>query len=165
MTLAHFFKSKKLFFLGAFIAIIAMFFDLLSKRLTFAYLQSVEPLDYVEVFSFFNLVRVWNHGVSFGMFNNIASGQIVFSVIVSIITIVMLVWLYRNQKPYLTWALGLIIGGALGNLVDRIQNAAVADFLDFHLASYHWPAFNLADSFVFIGVAMLLIEDFILQKK
>ena len=142
-----------------------MFFDLLTKRLTFATLENQDPLDHLEVFSFFNLVRVWNHGVSFGMFNNLEFGQIIFSAIVLIIAVVMLVWLYRNEKLYLTWALGFIIGGALGNLADRIQNGAVADFLDFHLASYHWPAFNLADSFVFIGVAMLLIEDLILRKK
>ncbi len=165
MTLTGFFKNKKLFFLGVFIAIIAMFLDLFSKRLAFETLESQVPLDHIEVFSFFNLVRVWNHGVSFGMFNNLEFGQIIFSAIVAIITVVMLVWLYRNQKLYLTWALGLIIGGALGNLADRIKNGAVADFLDFHLASYHWPAFNLADSFVFIGVALLLIEDLILQKK
>jgi len=165
MTLTKFFKNKKLFFLGVVIAIIAMFLDLLSKRLTFALLETKAPFDHIEVFSFFNLVRVWNHGVSFGMFNQLESAHIIFSTIVSAITIVMLVWLYRNRKTYLTWALGLIIGGALGNLADRIQNGAVADFLDFHLASYHWPAFNLADSFVFIGVAMLLIEDLFLAKK
>ena len=164
MTLARFFKNKKLFFLGVFIAIIAMFLDLFSKRLTFAILENQAPLDHIQVFSFFNLVRVWNHGVSFGMFNHLEAGQIIFSVIVAIITVIVLVWLYRSQKLYLSWALGLIIGGALGNLADRIQNGAVADFLDFHLASYHWPAFNLADSFVFIGVALLLIEDLILKK-
>jgi signal peptidase II len=73
---------------------------------------------------------------------------------------VLLIWLYRNEKIYLTYALGLITGGAVGNLFDRIKNGAVADFLDFHIASYHWPAFNAADSFVFIGVAILLLEDF-----
>lgn len=165
MTLNNFFKNKKLFFLGNLIAIIVMFFDLLSKKLTFAILEKQAPQDYIEVFSFFNLVQVWNHGVSFGMLNSLESGKFIFSAVVAMIIIVMLIWLYRNQKPYLTWALGFIIGGALGNLADRIQNGAVADFLDFHLASYHWPAFNLADSFVFIGVAMLLIEDLILQKK
>ena len=77
----------------------------------------------------------------------------------------MLCWLYCTQKLYMAWALGLIIGGAMGNLYDRIKNAAVADFLDFHIGMYHWPAFNLADSFVFIGVVLLLIEDLYLQKK
>lgn len=165
MTVINFFKNKKLFFLGASIAVIVMFFDLLTKRLTFAALENQVSQDYIEVSGFFNLVRVWNYGVSFGMFNNLEFGQVILSTIVLIITIAMLVWLYRNEKLYLTWALGFIIGGAIGNLADRIQNGAVADFLDFHLASYHWPAFNLADSFVFIGVAMLLIEDLILRKK
>lgn len=165
MNLTEFFKNKKLFFLGVITAIIAMFLDLFTKKLTFAILDNQAPIDHIEVFDFFNLVKVWNHGVSFGMFNNLDSAQFVFSAIVAIITIILLIWLYNNQKTYLAWALGLIIGGALGNLADRIQNGAVADFLDFHLASYHWPAFNLADSFVFIGVAMLLIEDLFLQKK
>ncbi len=158
-------KSKKLFLLGIFVAFIVCFFDLLSKRLVFAALENQESSNQIEVFSFFSLVSVWNHGVSFGMFNDLVYGQIIFSLIVSAILIIMLAWLYRNQKIYLTWALSFIIGGAFGNLFDRIQNAAVADFLDFHIAGYHWPAFNLADSFVFIGVMMLLIEDLFLQKK
>ena len=58
-----------------------------------------------------------------------------------------------------------LIGGAFGNLIDRIRNGAVADFLDFHLMTYHWPAFNLADSFVFIGVMILIFEDLIIKKK
>ena len=119
----------------------------------------------LEIASFFNLVHVWNSGVSFGMFHGAEYGQIVFSSVVSAITVIMLLWLYRNEKPYLSWAIAFIIGGALGNLFDRIKYGAVADFLDFHLATYHWPAFNIADSFVFIGVAMLLIEDLILKKK
>ena len=68
----------------------------------------------------------------------------------------------RIQRVF---ALGFIIGGALGNSIDRAKNGAVADFLDFHLASYHWPAFNLADSFVFIGVMILLLEDFIFKNS
>lgn len=165
MNIANFFQNKKLFFLGCFIALIVMFCDLLSKRLIFAMIENLENADSIEVFSFFNLVKVLNHGVSFGMFSSLESAQIIFSVIVFVITIILLIWLYRNEKMHLTFALAFIIGGALGNLYDRIKNAAVADFLDFHIASYHWPAFNLADSFVFIGVAILLIDDLFLQKK
>ena len=62
-------------------------------------------------------------------------------------------------------AFSLIIGGALGNLIDRIRYKAVADFLDFHLFAYHWPAFNLADSLIFIGVAMLLFEELLIKKN
>lgn len=161
-----FFESKKLFFLGCLIAIIVAFFDLASKRMIFALLENGDySNNSLEITSFFNLVHVWNSGVSFGMFHDAKYGKIIFSVVVLIITVVMLVWLYRNEKPYISWAVAFIIGGALGNLFDRIKYGAVADFLDFHLATYHWPAFNIADSFVFIGVAMLLIEDLILKKK
>jgi len=161
-----FFKSKKLFFLGCLSAIIVAIFDLFSKRMVFAMLENGDySNNSLEITSFFNLVSVWNSGVSFGMFHGAQYGQIIFSVIVMAITAIMLLWLYRNDKIYLSWAISFIIGGALGNLFDRIKYGAVADFLDFHLATYHWPAFNIADSFVFIGVAMLLIEDLILKKK
>jgi len=170
MSFTELFKNKKLFFFGISISIIIAFFDLLSKRITFSILENKasEGLllnNSIEVTSFFNLVKVWNRGVSFGMFNGLEYSQIIFSAIVALVMIIMIIWLYRNQKLYLSWALGFIIGGALGNLTDRINQGAVADFLDFHIASYHWPAFNLADSFVFIGVAMLLLEDLISKKK
>lgn len=158
---SNIFKNKKLFFLGSLAAVLLAFLDIFSKKLTFFLLQH-EP---IQVTSFFNLVKVWNRGVSFGMFNDFAHSQILFSTIVSVITLIMLIWLYKNERIYLTCAISLIIGGALGNLSDRIQNGAVADFLDFHAFGYHWPAFNLADSFVFIGVFMLIFDDLFLQKK
>lgn len=151
-------KNKKLFFFASFGAIILAFLDLFTKQLVFRILETA-PQGQIEVTSFFNLVTVLNRGVSFGMFADSAYSPIFFSIIVALITLIMLIWLYRNEKPYLAVAISLIIGGALGNLTDRIQNGAVADFLDFHLFGYHWPAFNLADSIVFIGVAMLIFED------
>lgn len=163
-------NNNKLFFLGALLAFIVAFLDLLSKRVTFAALDNndlaatVSNNNYIEVTSFFNLVNVWNHGVSFGMFSSFAYSQLLFSTIVAIIIVVMLVWLARNKRLYLTFAISFIIGGAIGNLYDRVKYGAVADFLDFHAFGYHWPAFNLADSFVFIGVAMLLIDDFFIKK-
>lgn len=162
--------NKKLFFLGIFIAFLVAFFDLLSKRAIFAILENIAINDQnrnpeIKIFDFFNLVYVWNHGVSFGMFSGLEHGQIIFSAIQSLILIILFFWLYRNDRLHITYAVSLIIGGALGNLIDRIKNAAVADFLDFHIASYHWPAFNLADSCVFIGVMILLFEDIIFKKN
>lgn len=152
------------------IAVIAAILDLLSKRLVFAFLEKTALIHYahnpeIEVFSFFNLVYVWNRGVSFGMFNQIANAQLVLSLLQFSIALILSFWLYKNEKTHITWALGLIIGGAFGNLIDRIRNGAVADFLDFHAFAYHWPAFNLADSFVFIGVMILIFEDLIFKKK
>ncbi len=162
--------NKKLFFLGIFIAFLVAFFDLLSKRVIFAILENIALNDSnknseIKIFDFFNLVYVWNRGVSFGMFSGLEHSQIIFSAIQSLILLILFFWLSCNDKPHITYAVSLIIGGALGNLVDRIKNAAVADFLDFHIASYHWPAFNLADSCVFIGVMILLFEDIIFKKN
>jgi signal peptidase II len=157
---------KKLFLLGIFVVITVTFCDLLSKQLIFSLLEqqgSINPE--IQIFSFFSLVKVLNHGVSFGMFSNLENSQIIFSCLQGGIALVLFFWLYRNEKLHFTYALGLIIGGALGNFTDRVKNGAVADFLDFHIASYHWPAFNLADSFVFIGVMILLFDDLFFNKK
>ncbi len=163
-------KVRKLFLLGIAIAFAVAFFDLLTKRLIFAILDNIALTTDVTnpeivIFDFFSLVMVWNRGVSFGMFNQIGSAPVILSLLQFSIMVIVFVWLYRNEKPHFAWALGLIAGGALGNLSDRIKNGAVADFLDFHIASYHWPAFNLADSAVFIGVAILVLDDLIFKKR
>lgn len=163
-------KVRKLFVIGIAIALLVAFFDLLSKRFIFAILENLALSDNVnnpeiKVFDFFSLVYVWNRGVSFGMFSQIDSAALILSTLQFSIIIILLFWLYANQRPSLACALGFIIGGALGNLTDRIKNGAVADFLDFHVATYHWPAFNLADSFVFIGVMILIFDDLIFKQK
>ena len=163
-------KSKRLFLMGLLVALIIAAIDLYSKVQIFSILDDIaleqEVINpKIEVTSFFNLVKVWNRGVSFGMFNNLSNGKYILAGINIAITICLLIWLYRNEYKYITWALGFIIGGALGNLIDRLQNDAVADFLDFYIYSYHWPAFNVADSAVFIGVALLLLEGFFVKKE
>lgn len=158
--------KKKLFLFGFALAITVTFLDLLSKHLVFVMLDlqgSINPE--IEVFSFFSLVKVWNRGVSFGMFSDLKNSQIIFAFIQGGIGFALFFWLWRNEKLHFAIALGLIIGGAFGNVIDRIKNGAVADFLDFHIATYHWPAFNLADSCVFIGVAILLLDDLLWSKK
>ncbi len=169
------------FFLGIVIAVIICFLDLLTKKLVFNLIdqywqnsQIISLLDIsdndsnsneLKILSFFSLVKVWNKGVSFGMFNQLKNSDIIFSIIQGSIGLILLFWLYQVKKPYLAVALGLVIGGAFGNTLDRFKNGAVADFLDFHIATYHWPAFNLADSAIFIGIAILLCDEFIFNKK
>lgn len=113
----------------------------------------------IEVTGFFNLTTVWNRGVSFGMLAHSAEwgrwGLVALSVVISI---GLLSWLWRCGKPLLASALGLIVGGALGNVVDRAVYGAVYDFLDFHAFGYHWPSFNVADSAISIGVLLLLLD-------
>ena len=159
---------SKWFFLGLGIALIIVFLDLLTKKIIFNLIDNYQlKNDYLEIkiLSFFSLVKVLNKGVSFGMFNQIENSEIIFSIIQGSIGFILLFWLFQVKKPYLAIALGLVIGGAFGNTIDRIKNGAVADFLDFHIQSYHWPAFNLADSAIFIGISILLFDEFILNKN
>jgi signal peptidase II len=113
----------------------------------------------IAVTPFFNLVMVWNRGISFGMFQGGGDWQrwilVAFGLIVAV---ALAYWLTRPNPLWLAAAVGGIIGGALGNVVDRARFGAVADFFDFHVAGYHWPAFNVADAAIVCGVIGLLID-------
>ena len=114
----------------------------------------------VEVLPFFNLVLAHNRGVTFGLLaSDHPAGRWLLILLTGAVTAGLLVWLVRVQSRLQAAALGLVIGGALGNLVDRLRHGAVTDFLDFHVQGYHWPAFNLADSGIVLGVLLLLAGD------
>lgn len=119
----------------------------------------------LRVLPFFNLVEVWNPGISFGMFRNLAYGQWILSVVSAVITLVMLGWLWRAHSPWIASALSLIIGGAIGNLIDRVRFGAVADYLDFHAFDYHWPAFNVTDMAICVGVFFLVADGLLKQTS
>ena len=119
----------------------------------------MQPPRVIPVTPFFNLVMGWNRGVSFGMFNwDSAATAWVFSALALVIVALLLVWMARDDRLASTAALGIVIGGALGNVADRVRFGAVADFLDFHAFGYHWPAFNAADAAISLG-ALALIAD------
>jgi signal peptidase II len=152
--------------------------DQLSKALIFAWLVNASsPLSAwraaeagiyvapVQITPFFNIVTVWNTGISFGMLDDTGYNLTYLLIGVALaITFGLGIWLWREQGRLAMAALALVIGGALGNLVDRVRLGAVFDFLDFHVAGYHWPAFNLADSCVVIGVALLVIDSIVLRS-
>lgn len=138
--------------MAAFFILIA---DQLSKMMA---LQTMNGQSH-EVLPFFNLVLVWNRGVSFGMFNHgDPLPPLVFVVISLVIAGGFFIWLWRAQSRLISLALGLVIGGAIGNVIDRLVHGAVVDFLDFHLNGLHWPAFNIADSGIVIGIALVVID-------
>lgn len=115
------------------------------------------PFASVEVFSFFNLTLVWNEGISFGLFQ---SGNPWPLTIISLtIATIFSVWLWRSKNWVEVISLAMVIGGALGNVIDRLHFSAVADFLDFHAFGWHFPAFNLADSFISIGIVILIANS------
>lgn len=119
----------------------------------------------IEVTPFFNIVMAWNRGVSFGMFNNHGDyNPVLLSALSLAIVVGLLMWLRKAEGPRQAATLGLIIGGALGNVIDRARFGAVADFLDFHLAGHHWPAFNIADSGIVVGAALLLVDALFGQR-
>tara|TARA_Y100001960_G_C14759451_1_gene873171 strand:- start:1732 stop:2208 length:477 start_codon:yes stop_codon:yes gene_type:complete len=115
-----------------------------------------------EVAPFFNIVTVWNTGVSFGMFQSHSSAMpYLLSGLALAIVLALFVWLKRAENMFIAVSLGLIIGGAIGNTFDRLTFGAVFDFLDFHVLGYHWPAFNLADSAIVVGVLALLYDGLV----
>jgi signal peptidase II len=124
-----------------------------------------ESPESFEVLPFFNLVLVWNRGVSFGMFGGGMVPAWALSLVAVAIVAVMLFWLRRSDQTWTVVALGLVIGGAVGNIIDRLYHGAVVDFLDFHAAGWHWPAFNVADSGISIGVVMLLLETLFMRRE
>jgi signal peptidase II len=146
---------KHLRLLGLAIAGLVIVLDQISKPLMRDWLSAGD----IQLTSFLSLVKAWNHGVGFSLLTmTLPSGPYVLSALALAIATGMLVWLFRVSRPIPALALGLIIGGALGNVVDRLRLGAVFDFVDVHLGGYHWPAFNLADSALSIGVVLLIID-------
>jgi signal peptidase II len=115
----------------------------------------------VAVTSFFNLVLVMNPGASFSFLADAGGWQRWFFIVLALAISVWLVWEIRRhaQERLLPFAFALVLGGALGNVIDRIRFGAVVDFLDFHVAGWHWPAFNVADSAITVGVILLLWQQ------
>lgn len=107
-----------------------------------------------------NLTLGFNHGMAFGMLNNPETSRWLVIVLTGAITIALLVWMAREKSRLGCIALGFIVGGALGNLIDRIRHGRVTDFLDVYVGSYHWPTFNMADVAIFCGVACLLWRSY-----
>lgn len=111
-----------------------------------------------DITPFFNLVLVHNSGISFGLFARMQDWMpMVLTGLTSLVALALFIWLLRVTDRFMAFALGFIIGGAIGNIIDRVRLGAVTDFLDFHWRAYHWPAFNLADSAIFIGVVILVL--------
>lgn len=113
----------------------------------------------IEVLPVFDLRLSWNAGISFSLFNSGTDLAVAVLLTVQIgITLLLLWWLWRLDRPWLQVACGLIIGGALGNIVDRATVGAVADFLLVHWEDWQFPTFNLADTFITIGAGMWLLD-------
>jgi signal peptidase II len=149
---------------GLGLSVLVMALDQLSKWIIVAYVMN--PPIKKELTSFFNLVLTHNRGVSFGMFSTgTDTGKWVLIGVALIITGFLIRWLFQSNNLFNVIALGLIIGGAMGNVIDRFLVGAVVDFLDFHAFGHHWPAFNVADAAIFVGAISLVFESFLSKEE
>ncbi len=126
----------------------------------------MQPPQTVPVTPFLNLVLVWNKGVTFGLLNRFDHQYISYFLVAVAAVILFLLgrWLWRTSSTPVAIGLGAIMGGAIGNVIDRLRHGAVVDFLDFYYRDYHWYAFNLADAAIVTGVALLLIDGMVKGK-
>ncbi|AYN87124.1 signal peptidase II [Commensalibacter melissae] len=115
----------------------------------------------VPVIPFFNFTMVWNRAITFGMLSQFGSwGSVIFSVSAFVIAASLFIWMIRARKIWVIMSLGAIVGGALGNILDRLRFGAVVDFIHFHVAGWSWYVFNVADSAIVCGVIILLMDAF-----
>jgi signal peptidase II len=149
---------------GVIVAIVVAIADQLSKLGIVALFADRPPGATIRLTPFFNLLLTHNAGITFGMFNNgEAANALIFSGLALIVVLVLINWLRRVETLFLAVSIGLIIGGAAGNVMDRLMEGSVVDFLDFHLGSWHWPAFNVADSAICLGVIAMLLEGLVFR--
>lgn len=130
--------------------------DLASKHVA---LTSLSPYEPYPLTFFFNLTLAFNRGAAFSLLSTGSGWQTLFFLAIAlVVSAVMLVWLFRLKSwEWITaLAIGLVLGGAWGNVVDRFRFGYVIDFLDIHLAGYHWPTFNVADSAITVGALLLM---------
>lgn len=142
------------------IAIVAIVLDQLTKWMASTSLNMHEQNP---VMPFFNLTLMHNYGAAFSFLSNAGGWQRwFFTIIAVVISIVLIVWITR-LKPTERWlgvSLGLVLGGAIGNLIDRVAYGYVIDFIQWYYDRFYWPAFNIADAAISVGAVMLLISSF-----
>ncbi len=153
-----------MFRFGIVLAISIAALDQLSKWVVLSVIMT--PPRILEITGFFNLVLVGNRGVSFGLLSSDSPwGQPLLIALALGLSVMLVFWLRGAENRLLAGSIGLVLGGAIGNAIDRLNHGAVIDFLDFHLAGYHWPAFNVADSAIVVGVAIIVLEGLFARGK
>ncbi|MBM3468251.1 MAG: signal peptidase II [Alphaproteobacteria bacterium] len=131
--------------------------DQVSKWIVLKHLMT-SPHTF-SVTSFLNIILAWNKGISFGLLSNNNPYSVWILVVIAIgFAALLILWILQAETKIMSLAFGLVLGGALGNVTDRIRFGAVADFLDFHVYGFHWYTFNIADAAIVLGVALILLE-------
>jgi signal peptidase II len=140
--------------------------DQASKQLLLSFLMKAGGAVMPVIDGFFRLVIVWNRGVSFGLLggDRPLPAWLLSGVAVAV-CVGLFLWLRRTDRSLTGWGIGLVMGGAIGNVIDRARWGAVFDFADFYINHWHWPAFNVADSAIVVGVGLMLIDSLIGEKQ
>ena len=157
-------NNYKKFFLSLTIISVIFFFDRISKLYI---LNLAEGGKYVDIYfnSFLNFHLIWNTGVGFGLFSSETNFYYnLITLLIVLINIIILIMVIKSQDYKLFFFL-MILGGSFGNLFDRFYYQAVPDFIDMHYNNFHWFVFNVADIFITLGIACLIIVEFILNNK
>ncbi len=144
---------------------VVLILDQCSKLIADALLQFNQP---VPLLSFLDLHKVYNPGAAFSFLSDASGWQRWFFVgLTLLVSLVLAVWLRRLQagQAWLALALSLILGGALGNLIDRVVYGYVIDFIDLYYGDWHWPVFNLADSAITVGAGLLILDAILGREK
>lgn len=151
-------KSSDSFKLWIGIAILVVIIDQLSKMVT---LNTIPELSARRITSFINWVLVFNPGAAFSFLAQGGGWQKWFFIGVGIVAVGIILWLLKRHasQTIFCFSLSLIMGGAIGNLMDRFTHGAVVDFIDVYYQQYHWPAFNFADSAISVGMFLLIIDE------
>ena len=156
-------KVKKFDILSFIIIILAFGLDRLSKKYVISLIEKSQSELFIN--DYLNITLNWNRGIAFGLlsFNATTIYHLISLLILSII--IYLIYLMVVSEKFAKIILALIIGGAIGNLYDRLTYFAVPDFIDFHIKSFHWFTFNIADIFISIGILLMIFKEFFLKQN
>jgi signal peptidase II len=146
------------------LSLIILIADQFTKVLVIGYYQLGAS---TEVTSFFNLVRAHNSGAAFSFLSDASGWQRWFFSVIGVLAAVLIVWLLRSHsgQKLFSFAMACILGGAVGNVIDRLLYGYVVDFLDFHWRNWHFPAFNIADSAITIGASCLILDELLRVRR
>ncbi len=147
------------------LSLLVLVFDQATKWLAHEYLLD-GPVSYI--LPIFSLVLVFNKGAAFGFLNDAGGWQhYLFIMLAFVISLILVVWVWfeKERNRWLSVSLALVLGGALGNLLDRLRHGYVIDFLLLHYDQWHFPAFNVADIAITVGAIMLIIDSFLLSRR
>ncbi len=134
--------------------------DIITKEII---VSSVSLYERISVLPFLNIVHVQNKGAAFGIFAGLGNKYFIGIAIIAMIFIV--VYLVKAPKGLETYALSLVLGGAIGNFIDRVRIGKVTDFIDVFVNDWHWPSFNIADSALTVGIALFILSSFITGRS